>query len=126
MKESPTLEDYLATGALANVPLWIYLLLLTFDVSGHTLSSPILFYTIIPIIAILTGGFFASFLMCRRIKSHSFRNGLLFGVAATIVNLIFGVATLAPSTPFVAAICFVISAVLAVVLWRRKDTVRER
>jgi peptidoglycan/LPS O-acetylase OafA/YrhL len=121
MKESPTLEDYLATGALANVPLWIYLLLLTLDVGLYTQSNPSLFYTIIPVIAMLTGGFTASYLMCRRIKSHSFRNSLLFGASATIINLIFGVATLAPTTPFIAALCFVAGAVIAVVLWRRKD-----
>jgi len=112
MKESPTLEDYLATGALANVPVWIYLLLLTFDANLYAESFII--------IALLTGGFSASYLMCRRIKSRSFRNGLLFGVSATVVNFVFGFATLLLN-PFVAGLCFVMSAVLAVVLRRRKD-----
>jgi len=119
IREGLSLEDYLAAGALANVPLWIYLLLLTFDVNLYAQSSPLVFYTIVPIMAMLAGGFAASYLMCRRIKNYSFRNGFLSSVSATVINLVFGVATLAPSTPFVAALCFVTGAVLAIVLNQR-------
>jgi peptidoglycan/LPS O-acetylase OafA/YrhL len=121
MREGPSLEDYLATGALANVPLWVFLLLLSFDVYRYTESNPIFFYTVIPIVAMTGGGFVASYLMFRRVRKHTFRSGLLFGVSATIVNLVFGVATSAPSTPFVGAICFLAGAVLGVMLWRKKD-----
>jgi len=121
MREGPSLEDYLATGALANVPLWVYLLLLSFDIYRYTESNPIFFYTVIPIVAMAGGGFVASYLMFRRVRKHTFRSGFLFGVSATIVNLVFGVATSAPSTPPVAAICFLAGAVLGVMPWRRKD-----
>jgi hypothetical protein len=67
------------------------------------------------------GGFVASYLMFRRVRKHTFRSGFLFGVSATIVNFVFGVATSAPSTPFVAVICFLAGAVLGVMLWRKKD-----
>ena len=120
-REDASLEDYLATGALANVPLWIYFLLLSFDTGRYTESNPVAFYTIIPIVAMLGGGFVACHLMFRRIKNHSFRSGILFGAAATIVNIVFGLATQAPATPVVAVFCFVAGTILAVILWRRKD-----
>ena len=121
MRESANLDDYLATGALANVPLWIYLLLLSFDAAGYAESNPVVFYTIVPVAAMLGGAFVASHLMFRRIRNHSFRSGILFGSAATIVNMVFTLATQTPVTPYVAAFCFVTGTTVAVALRRRKD-----
>lgn len=125
-RDAPGFDDYLATGALANVPLWIYRLLLTFDVNKYSLSDLTVFYTIIPIITMLVGGFVSSYLLCRRSVRGFLRIGLLVGVAATIVNFAFGLATSGPpvivvAVIFVAVICFVGSSVLAAVLKQKRS-----
>jgi len=119
-REEPVFEDYLAGGALANVPFWIYLLILTFDTSGYTQSNVIIFFTVIPIVVMISGGFAASYLLCRRSRRRFVRIGLLIGVTATIINLVFGLAASTPSTFVVAAFCFVAGGTLAVTLYQRQ------
>lgn len=120
-RDRPGFDDYLATGALANVPFWIYLLLLTFDVNKYSLSDLTLFYTIIPVIAMLLGGFGSSYLLCRRSAGGFLRIGVLVGVAATIVNFAFGLAASGPPVIIAAIICFMGSSVLAAILKQKRS-----
>jgi peptidoglycan/LPS O-acetylase OafA/YrhL len=122
-REEPIFEDYLAGGALANVPFWIYLLVLTFDTGGYAQSNVTFFFTVIPVGAMIAGGFVASYLVCKRSKRRFIRIGLLIGVTATLVNLLFGFAASTPSTFLAAAICFVVGGVLAAMLYQRKASV---
>jgi len=119
-REEPVFEDYLAGGALANVPFWIYLLILTFDTSGYAQSNVVIFFTAIPIVTMIGGGFLTSYLVCRRSKGRFVKIGLLIGVTATLINLVFGLAASTPSTFVVAAFCFVAGGVLAATLYQRQ------
>jgi hypothetical protein len=122
-KDEPSFNDYLAAGALANVPLWIYVLLLTLDVNKYSFSDLTVFYTIVPITTMFAGGFIASFLLFRRSGKTTLRIGLLVGVTATIVNFAFGLVTSGMSVFAFAAFCFMTSSILATVLKQksRKD-----
>lgn len=117
-RDEPNFEDYLATGALANVPFWIYILLLTFDTNRYSQSSTLVFYTVIPMVVMSAGGFVASYLLCRRSKARFLRIGLLVAVSATLVNFVFGLATSAPSTFVISFFCFMAGSVLAALLSR--------
>jgi len=124
-RDGPSFEDYLATGALANVPLWIYIVALTFDTSRYTQSDPTLFFTTIPIVVMVGGGVVASYLLYRRIKKDPLRVGLLVGVTATVVNLVFGLVTSPPSAGLalvlVAACSFIPSSVFAAMICQRRS-----
>lgn len=120
-KDEPSFNDYLAAGALANVPLWIYVLLLTLDVNKYSFSDPTVFYTIIPVATMLAGGFIASFLLFRRSGKATLRIGLLVGLTATIVNFAFGLVTSGMSVIPFAALCFMASSILAAVLKKKKS-----
>jgi len=119
-RNMPSLEDYLATAALANVPFWIYLLLLTFDVNRYSQSNLLFFFTVLPIVAIAGGGFVASYLLCTRSRRGFLRIGFLVGVCATLINIVFGLATSAPSAIVVTAFCFLGSSVIAAKIRDRK------
>jgi len=118
--EEPSFEDYLATGALANVPLWVYLLLLTFDSGSFSQSNPILFFTLVPVAVMIAGGMLASYLLCRRRGRRFMRIGLLVGVTATIVNFVFNFVSSAPAALPVSAVCFVTSGVFGAVMWEKQ------
>jgi hypothetical protein len=122
-KGEPSFNDYLAAGALANVPLWTYVLLLTLDVNKYSFSELTVFYTIIPVAAMFAGGFIASFLLFRRSGKATLRIGLLVGVTASIVNFVFGLVTSGMSVFAFAAFSFMTSSILAAVLKQksRKD-----
>lgn len=120
-KEGPSFEDYLAAGALANVPLWIYLFLLTFDAGRYSSFNPTIFFTVIPVIAMVGGGFVASYIVCRRGKRQLLRVGIFVGVSATIVNFVFGLVVSAPSTLAATTVSFVSSAAFAAFLLQRKE-----
>jgi len=124
-REGPSFEDYLATGALANVPLWIYILVLTFDTNRYTQSDPTLFFTTIPIVVMVGGGLVASYLLYRRVKKDPLRVGLLVGVTATVINFVFGLATSSPSMGLalvlIAACSFIPSSVFAAMICRRRS-----
>lgn len=122
-KDGPSFNDYLAAGALANVPFWIYVLLLTLDVNRYSFSDLTVFYIIIPVSTMFAGGFIASFLLFRRSGKATLRIGLLVGVTASIVNFVFGLVTSGMSVFAFAAFCFMTSSILAAVLKQksRKD-----
>jgi peptidoglycan/LPS O-acetylase OafA/YrhL len=117
-RHDPVFEDYLATGALANVPFWIYILLLTFDTNRYSQSNALVFYTIIPLAVMGAGGFVASHLLCKRSKGRFLRIGLLVGVSATLVNFVFGLATSIPSTLITSFFLFMTGSVVAALLTR--------
>ena len=121
-KDGPSFNDYLAAGALANVPLWLYVLLLTIDVNKYSLSNPIFFYTIIPLISMFAGGFVASFLLFKRSGKVTLRIGLLIGVTASIVNFVFGLVTSGSSVFAIAVFCFMVSSILATFLRKRSGS----
>ena len=114
-KKRPGFSDFLAAGALANIPIWVYVILLSFDINKHLLSSEV-FHTLAPSIAILGGGLLASLVLCNRNGKATFRIGLLVGVAATIVNFAFGVLTSEPSATPIAAFFFLTGSILAVLV----------
>ncbi len=121
-REEPNLEDYLAAGALANVPLWIHLLILTYT-SDYFQYHPAIFFTLIPVAAMIAGGSLASILLCRRSSQRFLRIGFIVGLVATIVNIVFGVAASGPSMAIVAPLCFFAGSVVAAILWQRRGQV---
>lgn len=120
-KDGPSFNDYLAAGALANVPFWIYILLLTLDVNKYSFSDLTVFYTIIPVTTMFAGGFTASFLLLKRSGKATLRIGLLVGVTASIVNFVFGLVTSGISVFAFSAFCFMTSSIFAVVLKQKSD-----
>jgi peptidoglycan/LPS O-acetylase OafA/YrhL len=120
-RHDPAFEDYLATGALANVPFWIYFLLLTFETNEYLQSYVLIFGTVIPLVVFSAGGFLASHLLCKRSKGRFLRIGLLVGISAALVNFVFGFATSVPSTFIMSFFCFVTGSVAATLLARRRS-----
>jgi len=117
-RHDPVFEDYLATGALANVPFWIYILLLTFDTNRYSQSNALVFYTFLPLAIMGAGGFVASHLLCKRSEGRFLRIGLLVGISATLVNFVFGLATSIPSTLIMSFFLFMTGSVVAALLTR--------
>ena len=125
-KERPSFEDYLAAGALANVPFWMYVLLLTLDLNKYSFSAVGVFYTIAPLATMIAGGFVATFLVCTRVGKATVRIALTVGLAATVVNFVFGLITSESSVTGFAALCFIASGILAVVLKRTAKNLEKK